>query len=149
MLLHQHYVPHVPNVRCGWDGRRSGEGIGSFFRKLFPFFFKRAARIVTKPLLKTVVRGAKTIGKKAIKSASKHGLKKLAKEVAKEGASEIARLGTEKLLEGIDTISSKAKQKGAPARQVDTAAAAIRKGLKNAGDSLSKSAAEKIESGID
>jgi hypothetical protein len=38
MLLHQHYVPHVPNVRCGWDGRRSGEGIGTFFKKLFPFF---------------------------------------------------------------------------------------------------------------
>ena len=149
MLLHQHYVPHTPNVRCGWDGRRSGEGIGWFFRKLFPFFFKRAARIVTKPLVKTVVRSAKTIGKKAIKSASKHGLKKLAKEVAKEGASEIARLGTEKLLEGIDTISNKAKQKGVPAQKIDTAAAAIRKGLKNAGNSLSKSAAEKIESGID
>ena len=82
---------------------------------------------MTKPLVKTVVRSAKTIGKKAIKSASKHGLKKLAKEVAKEGASEIARLGTEKLLEGIDTISSKAKQKGAPAQTVNTAAAAIRK----------------------
>jgi hypothetical protein len=149
MLLHQHYIPHVPNARCGWDGRHSGEGIGSFFRKLFPFFFKRAARIVTKPLIKTVVHGAKTVGKKAIKSASKHGLKKIAKELAKEGASEIARAGTEKLLEQIDTISNKAKQKGASAQKIDTATAAFKKGIKTASDSLQKSAAKKIESSID
>ena len=86
MLLHQHYVPHAR----GWDGHRSAEGICSFFRKLFPFFFKRAARIATKPLIKTVVRGAKTVGKKAIKSANKHGIKKVLKEVAKDGVSEIA-----------------------------------------------------------
>ena len=108
---------------------------------------------MTKPLLKTVVRSAKTIGKKAIKSASKHGLKKVAKEIAKDIPKDIAkdgaRLGTEKVLEGIDTIANKAKQKGAPAQKTDTVTAAIRKTLKNAGDSLSKSAAEKIESGID
>jgi hypothetical protein len=52
-------------------------------------------------------------------------------------------------LEGIDTISNKAKQKGAPVQKIDTATAAIRKGLKNVGNSLSKGADEKIESGID
>ena len=72
---------------------------------------------MTKPLVKTVVRSAKTIGKRAIKSASKHGLKKIAKEAAKESASEIARVGTEKLLEQIDNISNKAKQKGASVQQ--------------------------------
>ena len=149
MLLHQHYIPHVPNARCGWDGRHNGEGIGTFFRKLFPFFFKRAARIVTKPLIKTVVHGAKTVGKKAIKSASKHGLKKIVKELAKEGASEIARAGTEKLLEQLDNISNKAKQKGASAQKIDTATAAFKKGIKTASDSLQKSAAKKIESSID
>ena len=97
---------------------------------------------MTKPLVKTVVRSAKTIGKRAIKSASKHGLKKIAKEVAKEGASEIARLGTEKLLEKIDAISNKAKQKGVPAQKIDTASAVIKKGLKTASDSLNKSAAK-------
>ena len=91
---------------------------------------------MTKPLIKTVVHGAKTVGKKAIKSASKHGLKKIVKEVAKEGASEIARAGTEKLLEQIDTISNKAKQKGASAQKIDTASAALKKGIKTASDEL-------------
>ena len=149
MLLHQHYVPHVPNVRCGWDGRRSGEGIGTFFRKLFPFFFKRAARIVSKPLIKTVARSVKTIGKRAVKSASKHGLKKIAKEIAKEGASEIARAATEKLLEGVDNISNKVKQKGASAQKTDIAAAAVKRSIKTLGDTINKSAANKIENGID
>ena len=148
MLLHQHYVPHVPNVRCGWDGRRSGEGIGTFFRKLFPFFFKRAARIVSKPLIKTVARSVKTIGKKAVKSASKHGLKKIAKEIAKEGASEIARAATEKLLEGVDNISNKAKQKGASAQKTDTAAAAVKRSIKPLADTINKNATKKIENDI-
>ena len=104
---------------------------------------------MTKPLVKTVVRSAKTIGKRAIKSASKHGLKKIAKEVAKEGASEIARLGTEKLLEQIDNISNKARQKGAPAQQTDTVSAAIKKSIKTATDSLNKSATKKIDNSID
>ena len=104
---------------------------------------------MTKPLVKTVVRSAKTIGKRAIKSASKHGLKKIAKEAAKEGASEIARLGTEKLLEQIDNISNKAKQKAAPAQQADTVSAAIKKSIKTAADSLNKSAAKKIDNSID
>ena len=148
MLLHQQYVPHAPNVRCGWDGRHSGEGIGSLFKKLFPFFFKGAARIATKPLIKTVVCSAKTVGKKAIKSASKHGIKKLVKEVAKEDASEIAKLGTEKLLEKIDTILNKAKEKGLRAHHIDRAAATIRKGVQNASNSLNKIAAKNIDSWI-
>ena len=72
-----------------------------------------------------------------IKSASKRGLKKIVKEVAKEGASEIARLGTEKLLEQIDNISNKARQKGAPAQQTDTVSATIKKCLKTTSDSMS------------
>ena len=139
----------MPGARCAWDGHRSGEGISTFFRRLFPFFFKRVARIATKPLIRTVARGAKTIGKKAIKSASKHGLKKLAKEVAKEGATEIAKLGAEKVLQGIDSISTKAKQKGAPASKIDAVTAAIKKGVKNVSADLSSSAAKKIDSSID
>ena len=104
---------------------------------------------MTKPLVKTVVHGAKTIGKKAIKSASKHGLKKIVKGVAKEGASEIARAGTEKLLELVDAISNKAKQKGAPAQKIDTASTAIKKGIQTVSDNLKKSAAKKIENSID
>ena len=104
---------------------------------------------MTKPLVKTVVRSAKTIGKRAVKSVSKHGLKKLVKEAAKEGASEIARIGTEKLLEGLDNISNKAKQKGAPAQKTDTATAAVKRGIKTLSDSLNKSATKKIESSID
>ena len=66
---------------------------------------------MTKPLVKSVVHGAKTIGKRAIKSASIHGLKKIAKKVAKEGASEIARAGTEKLLEQLDLFRTKLNRK--------------------------------------
>ena len=143
-----HVVPPTLRASCGWDECCSDEGISSFFKKLFPFFFKRGARIAIKPLIKTVVRSANTVGKKAIKSASKHGIKKLVKEVAKEGASEIAKLGTKKLLENIDTISNKAKRKGVPAHHIDKAAAAIKKGVQNASNSLNKSAAKNIDNWI-
>ena len=64
-------------------------------------------------------------------------------------ASEIERAATEKLLEGVDNISNKAKQKGASAQKTDTAAAAVKRSIKTLGDTLNKSAAKKIENGID
>ena len=100
------YVPHSPHTYCA--SGHGGDGIFSFFTKLFPRVLSKA---VIKPALKTAIAAGKTIAKKTLKTAAKEGIS-LAKEGVKQGLSEAAKYGIEKATEGIDKLAQKAVDKG-------------------------------------
>ncbi len=139
MIIHR-YIPHTPHTYGGFYSHHSGQGISSFFRKLFPFLFKRVVRVVTKTAVPAVAKAVKTVGKKALKSAAKHGLK----EIAKEGLIEAGKYGVSKAVETIDTLTKKAVSKGLPAKSAHLISDALKKSTYSVANDAAVATANKV-----
>ena len=137
------YVPHSPHTYCA--NGHGGDGIFSFFTKLFPRVLSKA---VIKPALKTAIAAGKTIAKKTLKTAAKEGIS-LAKEGVKQGLSEAAKYGIEKASEGIDKLAQKAVDKGVSEKTTHFISQKLKDTTESAAKSIAANAARKIHSGID
>ena len=134
MRLH-YYTSSAPHPF--YLGVHHGHGFGSIFARLF-------SKVAAKTAAKTALSAAKVAGRKALKVVVKQGTR-MAKEGAKSLIDEAKKAGKELAVQGIDTLSQKAINKGIPADMVHNVSNVVRQGAHTAVDRLSTAADRGVE----
>ena len=134
MRLH-YYTSSAPHPF--YLGVHHGHGFGSIFARLF-------SKVAAKTAAKTALSAAKVAGRKALKVVVKQGTR-MAKEGVKSVIDEAKKAGKELAVQGIDTLSQKAINKGIPADMVHNISNVVREGAHTAVDRLSTAADRGVE----
>ena len=134
MRLH-YYTSSAPHPF--YLGVHHGHGFGSIFARLF-------SKVAAKTAAKTALSAAKVAGRKALKVVVKQGTR-MAKEGVKSVIDEAKKVGKELAVQGIDTLSQKAINKGIPADMVHNVSNVVREGAHTALDRLSTAADRGVE----
>ena len=134
MRLH-YYTSSAPHPF--YLGVHHGHGFGSIFARLF-------SKVAAKTAAKTALSAAKVAGRKALKVVVKQGTR-MAKEGVKSVINEAKKAGKELAVQGIDTLSQKAINKGIPADMVHNVSNVVRQGAHTAVDRLSTAADRGVE----
>lgn len=136
MRLHYYYTTSTPYLGVHHHHHQYGHGFGSIFARLF-------SKVAAKTAAKTALTAAKVAGRKVLKVAAKQGTR-LAKEVAKKGLEEAKAIGKDLAVQGINTLSETAINKGIPADLVHNVSNIAQEGAHTAVDRLGAVADKRI-----